>query len=147
MRGLERLVKLLDKELNEMADKGELSPTELERAGEAADIIKDYKTICAMDEYGPEEDYGYSGRRMYYPQMTYEGSYRRGRDSMGRYASRDDGYSGRPYYDRGGSYYDGYSGHMDTKREIKDALRDMMQNAANDKERMAIQQFLDTWKD
>lgn len=143
MRSLDKLKRLLEKEIDEITAKDEVSPTELERLDKAVDIIKDIETICAMKEYGEEEDYGYSGRRSYYPTMpmSYEGqSYRRGRDSMGRYASRDDGYSGRPYYDRG------YSGHMD-RMEIKDSLRDMMQTASNEKERMAIQQFLDTWKD
>ena len=40
----------------------------------------------------------------------------------------------------------GYSGHA-TREDIRMDLREMMNNAKNDKERLAIQQFLDSWKD
>jgi len=75
--------------------KGNISPTELERVYKAVDIIKDIKTIEAMEDYGDDE--GYSERRYYYDNdMRYTrdngSSYRRGRDSMGRYVSRDNVY-------------------------------------------------------
>lgn len=67
---------------------------------------------------------------------------------------------GRPYdeeeqsYARGGSYMRGpydeqgkrYSGHA-TKADIKKDLQEMMNKANSEKERMAIQQLLEQWKD
>lgn len=58
-----------------------------------------------------------------------DGSYRRGRDAMGRYTSRD-----------GGSY-DDYSRH-DNKEQMMAKLRQMMQSAGSEKEREAIRQCI-----
>lgn len=70
-----------------------------------------------------------------YDQMMNNNSYRRGYEPMpNRYMSRD------PYYDGG------YSGHAN-KEDLKMDLRMMMENAKTDKERMAIQQLLEQWKD
>ena len=158
MDALKELKKVLEKEIEEISKKNDISPTELDRLDKAVDIIKDIETICAMKEYGYEqEEPEYSGRypysRPYYmrddgmrSRDMWEGgsSYRRGRDSMGRYTSRD--MMPRDYYDR--SYGDGYgySGHMN-KEDIRMDLREMMNNAKSDKERMAIQNFLDQWKE
>ncbi|MBP5457251.1 MAG: hypothetical protein J6Y37_12195 [Paludibacteraceae bacterium] len=97
---------ILEKELEQIADKRELTSNNLEIMDKVVDIVKDIETICAMKE--ASEDY--SGA--YMPRYFYEdgnmsnnsyamsnGSYARGRgryarrDSMGRYSS-DDGYSG-----------------------------------------------------
>lgn len=127
----------LKDEIKELTKKGDISPTELDRAYKAVDIIKDIKTIEAMQEAGNSNAGGsYAGgsynsynsyerggnsreggqsNRMPYPYYYYDepgmsnerggnsrdgrysedgGSYRRGRDAMGRYTSRDGGYSG-----------------------------------------------------
>lgn len=159
MDALYELKKVLEKQIEEVTKKNDISPAELERLDKAVDIIKDIETICAMKDYGDnyeEMDGGYSGRYPYYmrdamPRNSYRGggsydygpsmygdaSYRRGRDAMtGRYVSRD------PYsYDRGG-----YSGHAN-REDLRMDLREMMNNAKSDKERMAIQNFLDQWKE
>lgn len=109
----------LKDEIKELTKKGDISPTELDRAYKAVDIIKDVKTIEAMQDakhsYDGQGDGGHSNR-MPYPYYYYDepgvsnarrgrdgdgdgrysedGSYRRGRDAMGRYTSRDGGYSG-----------------------------------------------------
>lgn len=64
MDELYELCKNLKKEIRNLNTKNDISPTELERAYKAVDIIKDIKTIEAMEGYG--EDDGYSGRRYYY---------------------------------------------------------------------------------
>jgi len=122
MNELYDLCETLKDEIKELNKKGDISPTELERAYKAVDIIKDIKTIEAMEEAGGSYDGGsyddYS--RRYYRDggssyNSYDGgnsnarrgrdgdgdgrysedsSYRRGRDAMGRYTSRDEGYSG-----------------------------------------------------
>lgn len=108
MQSLYDLCDMLDDELREIVKKGDISPTELDRAYKAVDIIKDIKTVEAMEESGYSND-GYSGNsyRGSYDGMSdarrgrdgdgdgrysEDGSYRRGRDAMGRYTSRD-GYS------------------------------------------------------
>ena len=61
-----------------------------------------------------------------------DNSYRRGRDSMGRYTSRDGG-----SYREGGSYRDGgYSGH--TKEQMVKKLEQMMRDTDDEKERENI---------
>lgn len=114
------ICEMLEDEMKEIVKKGDISPTELERVYRAVDIIKDIKTIEAMEEggysnaggsnrggsnrgsYGSYEgsyDGSYEGggsnargggSRDGYSE---EGSYRRGRNAMGRYTSRDGGYS------------------------------------------------------
>ena len=83
----------LTREIKQLNSKPDISPTELDRMYKAIDIIKDIKTIEAM------EDAGYSNMGPYYDDgMSYAmrgrysgNSYARGRDSMGRYTSRDEG--------------------------------------------------------
>lgn len=162
METLKNLKKVLEKEIEGISKKNEISPTELERLDKAVDIIKDIETICAMKEYGYQEKeepmQGYSERYPYPRYMSYdmmpprerdmwsrESSYRDGRGSMGnRYMSREMppySYESRSYgYDRG------YSGHSD-KEDLKMDLREMMNSAKSDKERMAIQQLLEQWKE
>lgn len=146
MDALKELKNVLECEIEVISKKKDISPTELERLDKAVDIIKDIETIWAMKEYSYEdEDYGYSGRYPMYMRddRPYDrgASYRRGRDmNTGRYVSRD-----MPrYYMDDRSY--GYSGHS-SRDDIRMDLRDLMNNAKSDKERMAIQNFLDQWKE
>lgn len=110
MHALYDLCDMLDDELREVVKKGDMSPTELDRVYKAVDIIKDIKTIEAMEDYSYDD---YSRRNSYADDnMSYnmsnarrgrdgdgdgryseDNSYRRGRDARGRYTSRD-GYSG-----------------------------------------------------
>ena len=130
MNELYDLCENLKEDIKELNKKGDISPTELERAYKAVDIIKDIKTIEAMEESGSSYARGgsydggsynsYEGNsrdggqsnRMPYPMYYYDepgtsharrgrdgdgdGRYSeaRGRDAMGRYTSRDGGYSG-----------------------------------------------------
>lgn len=151
---LKELKRVLEKELEEITKKNEISPTELERVDKAVDIIKDIETICAMKE--ATDSYMESE---YYSPRSYDSgsSYRRGYEPVRRYASRDQyapdmergymrPYSGDPYRN---SYM--YSGHMDPmmdKMELKNMLRaKMLEPGVSDKEKMTIQQFLDNWKE
>ena len=126
MRVLEDMCEILEDELKDIAKKGDISPTELESVYKSVDIIKDIKTIKAMEqEYGGSYGRGYNSY-----DGSYDGSYnsynsyrggdgmsnagrrgmdgdgdgryseRRGRDAMGRYTSRDDGYSRNPEADQ-----------------------------------------------
>ena len=159
-KALMHLKEVLNKQIEDITKKNDISPTELERLDKAVDIIKDIETICAMKEYSyeEEEDYGYSQAR---PMYMRDGgnSYRRGRNqNNGQYMSRDGGYSGYypMYYDPRPSYNGAWGGNgvsyaantdYMSKAEIKDNLRRMMASASSEKERMAIQQLLDNWKE
>lgn len=88
------------KEIEQLNRKADISPTELERLYKAVDIVKDIKTIEAMEDAGYSNAYPYSyddgmsyargGRNSYEGRGGYSGnSYARGRDSRGRYTSRD----------------------------------------------------------
>lgn len=85
--------------------------------------LKSVKTTIAMIE---AEDGGESGR--YMPRYNYGGynggnySYRRGRDSMGRYTSRRGGYS----YDDG----------------MIEELRSLMENAPDERTKSEFRQFI-----
>lgn len=139
---MEDLEMLLSKDIQCVIDKGEITPADYPNLDKAVDILKDLKTIKAMDDYGYEtEDMrGVSGR-MYpgysmnsyargggnsgnsgrYPMGSYDdypmNSYERGRSPRtGRYVSRDDG-----TYQR---------------------LEEMMHTAGSDQERQIIQRMM-----
>lgn len=128
----------LKDEIRELNKKGDISPTELDRAYKAVDIIKDIKTIEAMEQSGGSFNYsnedGYSRRGSYenYSNNSYnsyegnsnarrgrdgdgDGRYSeaRGRDAMGRYTSRD-GNMSRENYSR-----EGYSGHEEKEHMMQ----------------------------
>ncbi len=114
MKHYENLEEAMCREL-EMLDKKyggetkEMSPQDVERADILYHALKSAATYHAMkdaEEWEEDDMEGSSEGRMSRGGRSYarDGrSYRRGRDSMGRYTSRDMGYSGR--------YDDGYSGH------------------------------------
>lgn len=142
MKVYNKIENMLCDELENIANQKELTPANLDMLDEAIDIIKDIKTIEAMEqEYGYSEDGGYSqgyyGRMPIYMYddmgMGHEGSsYARGRGSNAQRDSR-----GR-YMSAGGySRNDGYSG--DTKEE----LQRLMSTAKNEREREAIRNALD----
>mgnify|MGYP006896747254 CR=1 FL=1 len=95
MDNMNDLCYMLDNQIDRVIQKGDISPNELHSIYEAVKTKYYLTVIKAMKE---SEDYGYSGRRM---SISYDGhpyyddmSMARGRDSMGRYTSRDGGYSG-----------------------------------------------------
>ena len=94
MEDYKKLCELIHREIDKEVAKNSLTPDSVRTIGYAVDVLKDIKTIEAMeDEYG-----GYSG---HYPERGWQvrpfysyndmpdNSYARMRDSMGRY-SRDD---------------------------------------------------------
>lgn len=86
------LCESLKKEIRQLNNKPDISPTEFDRLYKAVDIIKDIRTIEAMDNAGYSNTYPYDDG-VSYAMRGREGhySYARGRDSMGRYTSRDEG--------------------------------------------------------
>lgn len=127
---------MLERELEQIADKRELTSNNLEVMDKVVDIIKDIETICAMREYS---DDGYSGS---YPYYMYDdgmsGARGRGRyakrDSMGRYSS-DGGYSGR--YDRD---IRGYS-RDDSKEHMISELERMERETTDENQKAMIRNW------
>lgn len=142
MRVLYDIQDMLEDELKKISKKDEISSTDLDNIYKMVDIVKDVTTVEAMhkaEQEGYSRDYARDYSRGYsedyadaygsYARRGRDGdgdgrysedsSYRRGRDAMGRYTSRDS--------------YDGYSRH--SKEEMVDHLKEMMRNARSDEER------------
>lgn len=138
---------MLEKELEQIADKRELTSNNLEIMDKMVDIIKDIETICAMKEASEE---GYSEMMPYY--MYDDGmdgtSYARGRgryakrDSIGRYSS-ESGYSNRggsyDSYARGGRM-SGYS-REDSRDHMVSELDRMEREAQDEQQRNMIRNW------
>lgn len=86
MKNLEKLKKMLCKELDEMSEKGELGAGSLEIVHKLTDTIKNIDKIEMLDEDAQSE------RGASYGRWNADGSYgysgRRGRGRDGRYVSR-----------------------------------------------------------
>ena len=131
MKALYELKDKLQMELEEIANKPELSAGDLETVHKLTDTVKNIDKICMLEEEGYSED-GYGrggwearggyggGHGLYDGGSSYRG---RKRDSMGRY-SRD-----------GGTRYNGYSRDAGALMEHIDAL---MRDADSEREREII---------
>lgn len=144
---------MLEDELKKISKKEDITAMDLENIYKMVDIVKDITTVDAMhkaEQEGYSRDYardyanGYSedysnayGYRSYDGRRGRDGdsdgrysedsSYRRGRDTRGRYTSRD-----------------GYSGH--TSEDMVEHLQDMMRNARNDEEKEAYRRAIEQIK-
>ena len=117
MEYIEKIKKMLCKELDEYAMKQKLTGGDLDMIWKLTDTVKNLDKIEMLED-GNSYD-GYSEMREY-PYMG-GSSYARGR---GRYAKRDS--MGR-YSSEGGSSYDDYSERMD-RRYSRDDAKDHMIN-------------------
>ena len=118
MEALHDLKRMICKELNEIAEKGELSAGSLQTVDMLTHSLKSIVTVMAMEDSGYSRDEGgYSGRR----------------DSMGRYAD-------------GSSYNDGYSGRRYSRDEGKTnmihQLENLMSEASSPEEKEIMKQAL-----
>ena len=111
----------MEEELKELCKKETWTGNDVALIGEMIDVVKDIETVEAMKNYEPEDwmrgysrgyDEDYSMTRASYDRYREPNSYARGRDSMGRYTSRDDG-----------------------KQEMINHLNTMMMNARTPEER------------
>ena len=136
MHELYKLKDMLCEELKEYGGKNEMSAGTLEIVDKLAHAIKNLDKI--IEKY--EEEEGYSGNYMYEGGGSYQRDGNRGgsyayargrganarRDSRGRYSSARDG---------------GYS-RNDGKEEMVMQLREMMQDAPNERTRTRIQELI-----
>ena len=124
----ERLCKIVDRQLDKIADYLDGKDSKLpEDDARYLDLLthtaKSLETIKAMDGYGSSE--------------------RRGRDSMGRYTSREGSYDGRSewrYYPR--SWADGPEGHSEHGDEMREKLRRMADDADDDRIKRALHEAM-----
>lgn len=137
----ERVKHLLKKQINEVVDRGDISPNEIDCIKDAYEVLQAISTIEAMDEYA--DDYGSyrGGRSMRRGRGSYgrDGSYgyewddersmRRGRGADGRYVSMEGSYA-----NNGGG---GRSGHSVKDRMIA-SLEKEMDYAESEYERQQI---------
>lgn len=147
MRVLYDVCDKAEEELSQICRKAELTKDDLDNMYKLIDIVKDIKTVEAMkkaDEAGWSNEYSrdyarenargysedYSNAYPIYRTSREEGresgySYRRGRDSMGRYTSREEGYS-----------------RHNNPAMIED-LKEMMMNARSEEERESYRKTIE----
>lgn len=126
MDSLYDLKEMLMDEIQEIADKGQMTAGDLETVHKLTDTVKNIDKICML-----EDDGGYSrdGRMMYDDGGS---SYRSG---GGRYSREmNGGYSGARRRDRMGRY---------SRDGMVDKLREMMDDAGSTKEKEAIRKAID----
>lgn len=158
MEYIEKIKKMLCKELDEYAMKTKISGSDLEMIWKLTDVVKNLGKIEMMEESGGGSSYrgggrGRGGSSSYYgdddEMMMYSERRGRGRnarrDSMGRYASEEGGssyeeggfsYRGGSSYEMGGSSYRGGQGggrggysRDDAKDHMMKKLGMMMEDA------------------
>ena len=126
MEVLHDIENMLCRELADVAHASEMSAGDLDMMYKSVDIIKDIKTIDAMEQNYSND---YSGRPNYAYDGDYDGSYGRGRnarrDARGRYSS----VYGREY-----------------SRATEEDIRDMMEKSTDDRERDVLRRVLDKMK-
>ena len=133
MEYIEKIKKMLCKELDEYAMKGKLTMADLEAVHKLTDTVKNLDKIAMLEESedGYSEARGGMRGRSYMHGSSYDDdmmySERRGRgryakrDSMGRYYSEGSSYEG-------GSSYDDYSEERMGRRYSRDDAKDHMMN-------------------
>lgn len=146
---LEDLKKMLCKELEEIASKGEMSAGSLETVHKLTSSIKNIDKIEMFeeDEGGYSEGSRWMGEGRMYGTSYGDNSYARGRrnarrDSMGRY-SREGGYNNDGSYRGGGNSYRGGYSRGDAKEHMVSQLEEMMRSAGSEEERKAIKQCIE----
>lgn len=136
------------KDIKKLLEKPDISPTEWKAAGDAVDIIKDVEksikdalTSAAMEEeYGDPFDMGESERGMNYGR-NYRGGYYPMNDSFaGRRPGMRTNMAGNNHYPR--SSYGGTNYSEGPDNTITN-LRNLMNNASSESERMMYQRFID----
>ena len=118
MDTLNSILKLTEEELNAVVQNGRYrSREEIDSVYKLIDIVKDIYCIWDCEDGGESYDDGMSYR--------YGNSYRRKRDSMGRFSRRAYRYS-----------------RDDGKEEYKEHLREMMDDAPDEMTRQSLQRMI-----
>lgn len=174
MKVLYDIQDMLEDELKKISKKEDITTSDLDNIYKMVDIVKDVTTVDAMKkaeqegysrDYARENSRGYSedyanayGSYNSYARRGRDGdgdgryseeggSYRRGRDAMGRYTSREGSYEGGSS-NRGGSYRGSYEGGYsgNTKEDMIEQMKEAMRNARNDEERESYRRAIEQMK-
>ena len=137
MKVLEDIKALLEKELDKINKKGDISASDLEMATKVMCLLE--KICIVEDMMDGGEDYS----ERYYGMPSYRSSYDDGM-SYGHYNGYRNDYNGRG---RMTSYGDrnGYSGHSASEMAVQ-KLEEALQNARSEKERKSIIRAIDELK-
>ena len=130
MQVYEKSKEILQKELQKITERGEVSSGTIDVMYKLLAAIKNCYKIEMYEEYGEDEQShsSYRGGRSYNDGYAYDNDYseRRGRDRMGRFVSRDGGYSGNDVGRNGYSMH----GRSEAKHEMLEEMRHKMRNAS-----------------
>ena len=143
MNNVEELHKLCEKAMDSIAESNKkldkqserLSAEDAKYLDSLAHLVKSVKTVIAMEEYpdGYSGDHpgdgGWNYNRPYYTSGNYymgNSGARRMRDSMGRYTSRDNGYS-----------------RDASRQKMVDKLSTLLDDTMSDSERQAINECIE----
>ncbi len=130
---------MLCSELDEYAEKGELSAGSLETIHKLTDTIKNIDKICMLDENG-----GYSSDGEWEAYGTYDMGNSGNRNGMSRDGRRNNGgASYRGGNRRGTHYVRGHYSRDDARDMIMDELKEAENMAQNDRERRIIRECMD----
>lgn len=160
-RMYEDLCGMLEKELDTLTKKGDITSEDLTHIDKLTHSIKSISTIVAMEE-AKENGGSYDGRGGYSRNNSYDGGYGNSRDySRGSYGSYDDGMSNEysREYSRDNSYDVSYArrgrdgdgdGRYNESRYSRDASKDriinkleMLKNdAMNNEDKMHIEKLI-----
>lgn len=159
MEYIEKIKKMLCKELEEIAESGKLkTPADISMIKDLTGAVKNIGVIKMQEEEsGYSEARGgrgrsYMGGSSYYDDMMYSERRGRGRnakrDSMGRYSSEGGSYEGSSSYDdysEESSYRGGQGGRGYSRGDAKDHMMNklgMMMEDADPKEREALKECM-----
>ena len=134
MKSMHELREMLCKELDKIAEMGELSAGSLEAVHKLTDTIKNIDKIEMLEDGGYSHAIDWMDGRVYDQDSSYA---RRGRHYVRGHYSRDDGeYSQRRRDSRGRYSRDGAKEHMVGQ------LEEIMEHAETEKEREAIRRCM-----
>lgn len=143
MESLYKIEEMCCRELDKIAQRGELSSSTLQQAAMLVDTVKDVKTIEAMEEE-QESEYSQNGNGSYDGGGSYAG--RRGHYVRAHY-SRDGGSYARGnsqgMSNAGGSYARGRYSRDDEKEDMIQRLERMMDQSGDPNEATAYKRALD----
>jgi hypothetical protein len=142
MEHLNKIRKHLSEELKPYGEKGKISMGDLETLYKLTETIKNLYKIEMYEKYDDEEG-GYSREGDGYSRARYirDGDGRSYNDGGNSYANRGEHYV-RGHYSRDDGHGESRYSMADGKGNMTDRLREMMDDARNDKEREAIRRCL-----
>lgn len=140
MHVLLELRDMLCRELEEFAKNGEINGAkELDAIDKLTHSIKSIETILAMQdaEYAYDDGSYRGSYRGSYADCGYSRARYQRRDSRGRYASYDDGYSGRRSYDM-----DYRRSRDDAKDQLMEQMKETMNSTSSEETKEALRKAI-----